>query len=127
MIARVGEDVIGCPDGVFVAARSFLVAGFHDFRLFVEIGTDEEVEVILVAATVAAVVKDDARQLIARSFHNGLEVVVEQLRTFAVLQHHWHNTRRRLPQIGHFPTVRQFEENIVVTNRHIQIRHIRHA
>ena len=67
VVILIGIDVVGCPGGVLVTSRTFLVAGFHHLGGLVEEGANKIVEVILKAARVGSVVENDASQLVAGS------------------------------------------------------------
>ena len=79
----VGSDMVGNPLGVFETSGTFFVAGLHNLDRLLDEGADEVVEVVLKAAIVAAVVEDDASQLVARGVGDGTKPVVEELSTVA--------------------------------------------
>ena len=83
MVLALWKDVIGRPDGMFQPPGTFLVARLEDLCLFVDIGADELIEVILITATVTAVVKNDAGQLLAWCLGDGGQPMVEEVGSIA--------------------------------------------
>ena len=63
---------------MLITSRAFLVAGLHHLSALVEEGTYEIVEVVLEAATVGAVVEDDAGQLLTGRFLDGGQPMLKQ-------------------------------------------------
>ena len=76
VVSALWLNIIRCPNGMLQPAGTFLITCFHDFCFLIEERANQVVEVVLIAAGVAAVVEDDAGQLLTRRLLDGLQPMV---------------------------------------------------